>query len=143
MSQTRQCLLLLLLFLIAQVVLISHSQASNQANSFIGTGFIGTMPQFFTAPAIDESDMDYYLSEGVALDRILNFAWSKAETGYYKGAEFYFRLASERFTNSYQAQASLATFFYQMGKIPAAIEQFQFSKMVATNESDRQSANYG
>jgi len=101
-----------------------------------------SLPSFFTTPAIDESEMDYYLAEGVALDRILSFAWSKAETGYYKGAEFYYGLASERFPNSYEAQATFATFYYQIGKIPESIRQFQVARDAAASEQDKRAANY-
>ena len=100
------------------------------------------LPQFFTAPAIDESEMDYYLSEGVSLDRILSFAWSKAETGYYKGAEFYYNVASERFPDAYEAQAALGTFYYQIGKTSESIMQFQIARNAAVREYDRQAANY-
>jgi len=107
-----QWFLSICLLLVLQVVFVSHSQSFNQSfnesGNYTGADFTGAMPQFFTAPAIDESQMDYYLSEGVSLEKILSYGWSKAQTGYYKGAEFYFRLASERFLNSYRAQASLA-----------------------------------
>lgn len=140
MNQVRQFLSICLL-LALQVVFVGHSQTSNQSFNESGN-YTGAMPQFFTAPAIDESQMDYYLSEGVSLEKILSYGWSKAQTGYYEGAEFYFRLASERFLNSYRAQASLATFFYQMGQSPFAIQQFQYARNIAGNDTDRKSANY-
>ncbi len=126
--------LILLLFFQANV----FAQSQLNANDLV----TGALPKFFTAPAIDESEMDYYLTEGVSLDRILQFAWSKAETGYYKGAEFFYSLATQRFPNDFTAQAALATFYYQIGKAPESITQFQVARNVAVSDVDRNGANY-
>ena len=129
-------LIFLLLFSTLQINVFAQTQVG--ANRLA----MGSLPKFFTAPAIDESDMDYYLVEGVSLDRILQFAWSKAETGYYKGAEFFYNLASQRFPSDYTAQAALATFYYQIGKAPQSISQFQVARNVALSDVDRNGANY-
>lgn len=130
-----------LLSLISIGLLACTTLAASQSNSQTLLQS-ASLPQFFSAPAIDESEMDYYLAEGVGLDRIMNFAWSKAETGYYKGAEFYYKVATERFPTSYQAQAGLATFYYQIGRIAESITQFQKARNVATIDNERRSANY-
>ena len=136
---------LLLLFSSITIIGFAQEELTQEEASQVTTSnqvLAGSLPNLFTAPAIDESEIEYYLAEGVDLNSILEFAWSKANTGYYKGAEFFYTLASERFPTEFRAQAGLATFYYQRDQTTKAIMQFQIARNTSLNDNNRNAANY-
>ncbi|MEZ4605390.1 MAG: hypothetical protein R2880_10780 [Deinococcales bacterium] len=99
-------------------------------------------PSAYSIPPQQEYDTEFYLAEGVPLQTILELAWSKRVRGYHDGALFYYQLAAQRYSQSYEAHNALAAYLYERGHLEAAKQSYQHALNVAISASDQASARY-
>ena len=59
------------------------------------------------------------------METILQAAWSKKIRGYTQGALTYYRFATERYPNSYEAHTTQASYLRELGQLENARTAYQ------------------